>query len=96
MVHFFRTTVSKVDGDRCSMHPTCSLYGEEAISKHGPVLGLLLFVDRLFHEWSETATAPKIQVHGVERFWDPLEENDFWLEGSSATGNPERSLQRER
>jgi hypothetical protein len=78
-VHFFRTTISPVDGNRCPMYPTCSQYGEEAIGRHGPVLGLLLIVDRLFHEWTETARAPRLWVHGVLRSWDPLEANDFWF-----------------
>ena len=79
LVRFFRTTISKVDGNRCAMYPTCSHYGEKAMAKHGAALGLLLFVDRLFHEWSETTMAPKIRVHGVMRYWDPLGENDFWF-----------------
>lgn len=78
-VHFFRTTLSAVDGDRCPMYPTCSQYDEEALARHGPVIGLLLAVDRLFHEWSETRMAPKVRVFGRIRYWDPLEENDFWF-----------------
>jgi putative component of membrane protein insertase Oxa1/YidC/SpoIIIJ protein YidD len=78
-MRFFRTTISPVDGDRCPMYPTCSQYGEEAFRKHGSILGLLLVVDRLFHEWSETALAPVIHVHGVKRYWDPLEANDSWF-----------------
>jgi putative component of membrane protein insertase Oxa1/YidC/SpoIIIJ protein YidD len=80
-VGFFRTTISPVDGNRCPMYPTCSQYGEQALQRHGPFVGILLLVDRLFHEWSETATSPKVTVHGVKRSWDPLEANDFWFSG---------------
>jgi hypothetical protein len=78
-VRFFRTTLSAVDGDRCPMYPTCSQYDEEALVRHGALVGLLLAVDRLFHEWSETRMAPKVKVYGRIRYWDPLEENDFWF-----------------
>lgn len=78
-MRFFQTTISRVDGDRCPMYPTCSQYGQQALSRHGAVVGLLMIVDRLFHEWSETASAPQVVVHGVRRFWDPVEENDFWF-----------------
>jgi uncharacterized protein len=78
-VHFFRTTISPVDGDRCPMYPTCSQYGEEAVKRHGSIVGLLMIVDRLFHEWSETSLAPTVTVYGRKRYWDPLDENDFWL-----------------
>ena len=78
-MRFFRTTISRVDGDRCPMFPTCSQYGEQAIRRHGSILGILMVVDRLFHEWSETGMAPKVTVYGVTRYWDPLDENDFWF-----------------
>ena len=79
LVRLFRTTVTRVDGDRCPMYPTCSQYAEMALAKHGTAVGVLLIVDRLFHEWSETLVAPRVVVYGVERFWDPLEANDFWF-----------------
>ena len=93
IVRFFRTTVTKVDGNRCPMYPTCSHYGEQALSKHGAIVGTWMFIDRLFHEWSEMSVAPKVQVHGVERYWDPLEENDFWLNKDKVeTGRSPHSL----
>lgn len=78
-MRFFQTTISRVDGDRCPMYPTCSQYGQEALARHGAVVGLLMIVDRLFHEWSETSVAPQVLVYGVRRFWDPVHENDFWF-----------------
>ncbi len=78
-MRFFQTTISRVDGDRCPMYPTCSQYGQEALARHGAVIGLLMVVDRLFHEWSQTSMAPQVLVYGVRRFWDPVHENDFWF-----------------
>lgn len=78
-MRFFQTTISRVDGDRCPMYPTCSQYGQEALARHGAIVGLLMIVDRMFHEWSETSMAPQVVVYGVRRFWDPVHENDFWF-----------------
>ncbi len=77
---FLKEVISRVDGPRCSMYPTDTQFALEAARRHGAVLGLLFLVDRLFHEWSESKTAPTILVHGKERFYDPLEANDFWLD----------------
>lgn len=78
-MRLFQRTISRVDGDRCSMMPTCSQYAVEAFSRHGAIKGMLMMVDRLFHEWSEPKIATKVVVHGVIRYWDPLEKNDFWF-----------------
>jgi putative component of membrane protein insertase Oxa1/YidC/SpoIIIJ protein YidD len=76
---FFKDTLSKVDGDRCPSYPTCSAYGEMTIRKHGFVIGLLMTVDRLIHEASESKTSPVIKKYGVQRIYDPPENNDFWF-----------------
>ena len=38
-IRFYRDYISRVDGDRCQMSPTCSQYCNEAIKKHGAFLG---------------------------------------------------------
>ena len=78
-IRLFQKTASKVDGSRCPMHPTCSHYSVQAMSKHGSIVGLMMTIDRLFHEWSEIETALKVRISGVRRYWDPLEANDFWF-----------------
>lgn len=39
---------------RCRFHPSCSSYGREAITTHGPIRGLYLTVRRLLrcHPWN--------------------------------------------
>src|SRR3972149_3887094 len=59
-VSIFSDYVSKVDGDRCHMYPSCSAYGKEAIDRHGFFLGALLTADRLIHERNEMDLAPQI------------------------------------
>lgn len=78
---FLKEVISRVDGPRCSMYPTDTQFALEASKRHGAVLGLLFLVDRLSHEWSESKRAPIIMVYGKERFYDPLDANDFWLRG---------------
>ncbi len=85
---FIKDVISRVDGPRCSMYPTDTQFALEAARKHGMVVGLLFLVDRLFHEWSESKKAPLILIHGKERFYDPLDANDFWLPTCMGPGNP--------
>jgi putative component of membrane protein insertase Oxa1/YidC/SpoIIIJ protein YidD len=84
-MRFLRDVVSKVDGARCPMYPTDTQFALEAARRHGPVVGLLFLVDRLFHEWSEMKRVQVVKIHGRKRFYDPLDANDFWLR------DPERS-----
>jgi len=78
LVKGFQKVISPVDGARCSMYPTCSAYSVDAFRKHGTIKGLLLTADRLLHEHDEHDFAPIIVKHGVYRYYDPVERNDFW------------------
>lgn len=75
---FFQKYISPVDGDRCPSYPTCSQYGREAVRKHGVLIGLVMTFDRLIHESDEIQRAPLIRVHESYRYYDPVENNDFW------------------
>lgn len=82
-LHFYREYISQVDGERCKMYPSCSAYALAAIKKHGFFLGYMMTADRLIHESNEMDTAPKIKLkNGKERFYDPVEANDFWWSGN--------------
>ncbi|NWF57549.1 MAG: membrane protein insertion efficiency factor YidD [Syntrophaceae bacterium] len=78
VMRFFQRSISPVDGDRCPCHPTCSQYGVEAVRKHGVLAGLVMTFGRLIHESDEIRQAPLIQVYGSYRYYDPVENNDFW------------------
>jgi hypothetical protein len=67
-----------VDGDRCPCHPTCSRYSVDAIRKHGVVMGVILTADRLMHEGDEIRQVPVVKVYDSYRYYDPVENNDFW------------------
>ena len=77
-IQFFIRYISKVDGDRCPMYPTCSSYGIEAIKKHGVLIGVVMTADRLIHENNEMDYAPVIRVGDRYRYYDPLGDNDYW------------------
>lgn len=77
-VNGFQTFISPVDGDRCTLYPTCSAYSKEAIEKYGALRGFIMTADRLLHEADEPSYAPLIRKHGTLRYYDPVENNDFW------------------
>ena len=79
-VQLFQKYISPVDGQRCAMYPTCSSYSLQALRKHGPLMGVFLTVDRLYHEGDPIEQQRPINKFGYIRFYDPLKNNDFWLE----------------
>jgi hypothetical protein len=83
LLGFYRNTVSAVDGDRCSMAPTCSLYSRQALQRHGALLGVLLTAERLLHEADEIPLVPTVEIRGETFYRDPLEANTYWWRGSA-------------
>ena len=83
VLRFFQEYISPVDGDRCPCYPTCSQYSVEAIRRHGVWIGLVMTFDRLIHESSEIRQAPLVKVYGAYRYYDPVENNDFWWDKGS-------------
>ena len=77
-VKIFSKYISRVDGDRCPMWPTCAAYSLQVIKKHGFFLGFMMTADRLIHESNEMDYAPLIRVGDKFRFYDPVSNNDFW------------------
>ncbi len=76
---WYRTVVSPLDGPRCNMAPTCSLYAQQAFREEGPLLGFILTADRLLHEADEQARVRSYVVRGQRRYLDPLSDNTYWL-----------------
>jgi putative component of membrane protein insertase Oxa1/YidC/SpoIIIJ protein YidD len=77
-INFFSEYVSRVDGDRCPMYPTCASYGRQAFRKHGFLTGVVMTADRLIHENTEMEYAPLVKVGTRIRYYDPVSNNDFW------------------
>jgi hypothetical protein len=79
LLEFYRTVISPVDGDRCEMAPTCSLYALQAFKHHGVAMGFLLTADRLLHEADEKPAVRSYMEDGKRYYLDPLAANTYWL-----------------
>jgi len=77
-LNWYRTVVSPLDGKRCSMAPTCSLYAQEAFREYGPFWGFILTADRLLHEADEQPYVRSYVQNGQRLFIDPLAANTYW------------------
>ena len=75
---FYQATISRADGSRCGMYPTCSDYAYQALQKHGPLIGGVMAADR-FMRSEDQAYYPPIIKYGRTRLYDPVSENDFWF-----------------
>lgn len=48
LVRFYRKFISPLlPGNTCRFYPTCSSYAEEALNRHGTLMGTLLAVRRI-------------------------------------------------
>lgn len=67
LVRGYRYTVSPLLGNHCRFHPSCSVYAEEAIAKHGAIRGTWLTARRLSrcHPWHVGGLDPVPPATGV-------------------------------
>jgi putative membrane protein insertion efficiency factor len=78
-IKLYQGYISSVDGNRCSMHPTCSQYCIEAFKKHGTFLGWIMCSDRLIRcGRDEKKLSDPVWIDGEKRSYDPVSNNDFW------------------
>ncbi len=78
-VKFFQKHISRIDGDRCSMYPSCSQYCINALKKHGYFLGWIMSCDRLMRcGRDEVKLSAPIHVNNKKLTYDPVSNNDFW------------------
>lgn len=78
-IKLFQKIISRADGPRCPMHPTCSQYASEAFQHHNAVTAWVLTCDRLLRcGRDETRRTAPVRVHGRRRALDPLKANTFW------------------
>jgi putative component of membrane protein insertase Oxa1/YidC/SpoIIIJ protein YidD len=77
-VEGYQNLLSPVLNSKCYMFPSCSEYSIQSISDYGPLLGLMLTVDRLFHEANEDRTSPMIRKGDQLKLYDPPSANIWW------------------
>jgi putative membrane protein insertion efficiency factor len=79
LIRFFRKYLSPVDGSDCPMYPSCSQYSMTCFEKHGLFMAWMMTWDRLYRcGRDELELSPRVMVHGKEKCYDPVENNDFW------------------
>ncbi|MEW6672050.1 MAG: membrane protein insertion efficiency factor YidD [Thermodesulfobacteriota bacterium] len=78
-LRFITDIISRADGDRCPMFPTCSQYSAQAIQKHGFLKGWIMTSDRLMRcGRDELRLSDTVMIDGRKRSYDPVDNNDFW------------------
>lgn len=71
----------------CPSYPSCSEYAQKAMDKHGTVMGSFMFVDRFWREATTAGKPPYVYNNGRKLHYDPLEANDYWLNGQREGAN---------
>ena len=78
-IHLYQTYLSKVDGNRCQMEPSCSTFCIDALKKHGFLLGWIMCSDRLVRcGRDEEKNSTTVWIDNEKRIVDPVSNNDFW------------------
>lgn len=81
---FYQKIISRADGDRCPMYPSCSHYASNAFKQHGVLKGWILTCDRLLRcGHDEVRKAPKVQINGRLYTYDPVKVNTRWWSHSA-------------
>ncbi|NNF98762.1 MAG: membrane protein insertion efficiency factor YidD [Desulfobacteraceae bacterium] len=71
--------LSAVRRGHCPMYPSCSEYSRQAVETHGFSVGWIMAMDRLMRcGRDEVKSVPRVYIEGSWRYYDPLENNDFW------------------
>jgi uncharacterized protein len=76
---FFQKVISRADGDRDPMYPSCSHYAATVFHRYNPVMAWILTCDRLLRcGHDEIRLAPQVFINGEQHAYDPVEANTFW------------------
>ncbi len=75
----FQKTISRADGSRCPMYPSCSHYSSQAFERYNPITAWILTADRLLRcGRDETRLSKRVVIQGRARIKDTLADNTFW------------------
>ncbi len=78
LLAFYRAGPGRLSLHRCPSQPACSRYLEQAVARHGLIMGLFIGLDRLIHEHGRLKEGPWVVVDGRIKLLDPLEANTWW------------------
>ena len=82
LLTFYNGPLNHLNGVRrgqCPMYPSCSVYCNESLKKHGFWVGWMMACDRLMRcSRDELTRSPKINMNGEIKCYDPVIQNDRW------------------
>ena len=79
IIAFYRSQISPAIGSRCSLTPSCSTYGLQALKKHG-LLGVAMIGDRAIREPDIVAEKPSpVRIGSRWYYSDPIDGHDWWM-----------------
>jgi len=77
VILFYQTQIGPAIGQRCSLHPSCSRYAQQALNQFG-IWGIGFIGDRMIREPEVVAQKSKpVILEGRIKYLDPLEDHDF-------------------
>ncbi len=76
-VDLYRYTISPRGGSRCGFSPSCSTFGRQALSEHGPVKGLMMTTDRLTRCNAFKGPDQNYLLLPTGKLFDPVSYNDM-------------------
>lgn len=78
-IRLFQRYLSRADGHRCPMTPSCSSYALQAMQRHGALIGWIMANDRLMRcGRDELRHSPPVMTRNGVRYRDTVEDNTFW------------------
>jgi len=78
---FYKQYISPVDGDRCTMYPSCSAYSKEAFIKYGFFKGFIVTCDRLTRCGNDLHLYSHCEKEGKVYAIDPIGKNNTTASG---------------
>jgi putative membrane protein insertion efficiency factor len=87
----YQVMVSPADGRSCRFFPSCSTYMLQAVHRHGPLIGVVMGLERVQRNHDGWQYTP-CRYQGVSLLLDPVEDNDWWFRPRSVRSDePEES-----
>lgn len=75
LVRFYQKNISPHNGAKCLFYPTCSDFYKSALSRHGLLLGTVMFADRFFYREGIASMKHYHFMPERERYFDPVYHN---------------------
>ena len=77
---WYQKKISPLNGPRCMFYPTCSDFFKEAVIKYGPLSAILMTIDRMFYRENSQSMRHYMYLRKYERYFDPIENNNIFIE----------------